>query len=79
MTPLQESGFMLSELKFRDSSAIFIENPNGTTFGKKIRPIPRKNPGYGLSRSTREHFWIIDSLSSSITTRSTSSSLVTRI
>ena len=49
MAPLQESGFILSEFRFRDKSAIFIENLKGITFGKKIRPIPRENPGYATA------------------------------
>ena len=49
MAPSQEFRFILSKSRFRDQSAIFVENLKGTTFSKKIWPPPRKNPGYATA------------------------------
>ena len=40
MALFQESGFILSELRFRNKSATFVENDKGSTFGNTLRNSP---------------------------------------
>ena len=40
--PFQETGFILSKLRFRDRSAILVENPEVTIFEGKFGPPPGK-------------------------------------
>ena len=42
MAPPKKFEFILSKLRFRDGSAIFVEKPKGTTFGKKFGPPQKK-------------------------------------
>ena len=46
MPPPDEFDFILSKSRFRDRSSSFVENPKGTTFGKKIWPPLKQNPAY---------------------------------
>ena len=43
MAPPKKFEFILSKLRFRDGSAIFVEKPKDTTFEKKFGPPPKKN------------------------------------